>query len=137
MRALVDIAQHNGEGPVLLRDIVQRQGVTRNYLEQILIQLKAAGLVRSIRGVQGGFMLAKSPAEIRLSEVVQALEGQINLVECVADPKVCPRVEVCATHDLWGELSSLITQALASKTLQDLMEMQRRKEQTSALTYYI
>lgn len=137
MRALLDIAQHSGEGPVLLRDIAQRQGVTRNYLEQILIQLKAAGLVRGIRGVQGGFVLARSPSTIRLSEVVQALEGQINLVECVADPKVCPRVEVCATHDLWGELSSLITQALASKTLQDLMERQRRKEQASAFTYYI
>ena len=121
-RALLDIAQHRGDKPVLLRDIAKRQQVSRNYLEQILGQLKAAGLVRSIRGVRGGFVLTKPPSEIKLSEIFLALEGPISLVECVEDANICERVGTCATRKLWKELSALITDVLGSKTLQDLME---------------
>lgn len=127
VRALLDIAQHNHEGPVLLRDIAKRQEISRNYLEQILILLKAAGLVRSERGNRGGFILAKGPSEIRLDQAVQVLEGKISLVECADDPKVCPRTLFCPTHELWGEVTAAMSQVLKSKTLQDLLEMQKQK----------
>lgn len=127
IRALLDIAQHDHEGPVLLRDIAKRQEISRNYLEQILIFLKAAGLVRSERGNRGGFVLAKDPSEVRLDQAVQVLEGKIALVECVADPKVCPRTPFCPAHELWGEVTVAMSQVLKTKTLQDLLEMQEKR----------
>ena len=136
MRALLDMAQHRGEGPVLLKDIAKRQEIEPNYLEQIFISLKAAGLIRSIRGARGGFILSRSPSEVRLDEVIQALEGKIVLVECVDNPEVCPRVDLCATRDLWGEMAKGISQVLQSTTLQDLVERQKTKEQPEAM-YHI
>ena len=136
MRALLDIAQHSGEGPVLLKHIAKRQGITPNYLEQILVSLKAAGLIRSIRGARGGFILARSSSEIRLDEVIRVLEGKIVLVECVDNPEVCPRVDFCATRDLWGEMVKGISQVLQSTTLQDLVERQKTKGQPEVM-YYI
>jgi len=137
IRALLDIAQHDHEGLVLLRDIAKRQEISRNYLEQILISLKAAGLVRSERGNRGGFILAKPPSEIRLDEAVQVLEGKMALVECVNDPKVCPRTSFCPTQELWGEVTAAMTQVLKSKTLQDLLEMQKLKGCPRSDMYYI
>lgn len=137
MRALLDLARHSGEGPVLLKDIAKRQGITLNYLEQIFIRLNAAGLIRSIRGSRGGFILSRSPSEIRLDEVIQALEGRIVLVECVDNPKVCPRVDFCVTRDLWGEMGKRMSQVLQSTTLQHLVERQSEKEQLNPRMYYI
>ncbi|HAG08887.1 MAG TPA: AsnC family transcriptional regulator, partial [Desulfotomaculum sp.] len=137
IRALLDIAQHNLEGPVLLREIAKRQDISRNYLEQILISLKAAGFVRSERGNRGGFILAKNPSEIRLDQAVQVLEGKIALVECVDDPKVCPRTSFCPTHELWGEVTAAMNQVLKSKTLQDLLETQKQKGHPQTAMYYI
>ena len=130
-KALLDIAQHKDEGPVLLRDIAKRQGISEDYLEHLLILLKAAGLIRSIRGNRGGFVLARSPSEIRLDEVVQVLEGEIALVECVDNPEVCPHVDFCLTHVLWREVTSAMNRVLKSTTLQDLIEIEK-KEATHA-----
>ncbi len=137
IRALLDIALHDLEGPVLLREIAKRQDISRNYLEQILISLKAAGLVRSERGNRGGFILAKPPSEIRLDQAVQVLEGKISLVECVDDPKVCPRTSFCPTYELWGEVTAAMNQVLKSKTIQDLLETQKQKGHPQAAMYYI
>lgn len=128
LRALLDIAQYSDKGPVLLKDIAQRQDISRNYLEQILLSLKAAGLVRSERGNRGGFVLTKLPSEIRLDEVIQVLEGKMALVECVGEPKVCPRVSFCSTHELWSELSEMMNRVLSSKTLQDLIHIEQKKD---------
>ncbi len=128
VRALLDIAQHSDKGPVLLKDIAERQRISKDYLEHILIPLKVAGLVRTTRGVQGGFTIAKSATQIRLDEVVQILERRLALVKCVDDPKSYPYSDVCAPHILWQRITEAINQVLKSTTLLDLMERQGMEE---------
>ena len=136
-RALLDLALHSGEMPVPLKDIAQRQEISLTYLEHLVTPLIAAGLVRSKRGSRGGIALAKSPQEIKLSEVIQLLEGSTAPVECVNDPNFCPRSDLCFTRDVWGELGKAINDLLESITLQDLVDGQKRKEQTEETMYYI
>jgi len=136
-RALLDLALHNEEGPVLLRDIAHRQQISPPYLGHLLTPLVAAGIIRSTRGARGGVWLAKSPQEIKLSEVVRLLEGPIAPVECVNDPKYCPRSDFCATRDIWGELNEAMNGVLESTTLQDLVERQKIKEPPTEVMYSI
>ena len=136
-RALLDLALHSGEGPVLLRDIAQRQQISPPYLEHLIAPLVAAGIIRSTRGAKGGIWLAKSPREIKLNEVVRLLEGSIAPVECVNDPEYCPRSEFCVTRDIWGELKKAMNGVLESTTLNDLVERQKRKEQLADTMYHI
>ncbi len=136
-RSMLDLALHFGEGPILIKDISKRQQISERYLEQLFIPLRAAGLVRSIRGVHGGFSLTKTPAEIRLSEIIQAAEGSITPAECVNNPGICTRSKLCATRDIWGELKKAMNGILESTTLQDLAEQQKRKDQPKEAMYYI
>jgi len=137
MRALLDLALHQGEGLVVLKDIARRQEVSLPYLEHLVAPLIAAGLVKSTRGARGGVLLLKPPSQIKLSEVVQLLEGSIALVDCVNDPKVCHRSASCVTRDIWIEMKKAMNQVLDSTTLQDLVERQRQKGQTETGMYYI
>lgn len=136
-RALLELALHQGEGPVLLRDIAQRQQISLQYLEHLISPLIAGGVVRSTRGARGGVSLARAPEEIRLSEVVRLLEGSSAPVECVDNPEACNRSELCVTRDIWDELKQAIDGVLESTTLKDLVERQKRKEQPEAEMYYI
>jgi len=136
-RALLDLAIHQREEPVLLKDIAQRQQISLRYLEHLITPLIAAGIVLSTRGPRGGVSLAKPPEEIRLNEVVQLLEGSIAPVECVDKPGVCPRSELCVTRDIWSELKKAMNGILESTTLQDLVERQKRKEEVAGVMYYI
>ncbi|TET83536.1 Rrf2 family transcriptional regulator [candidate division TA06 bacterium] len=137
VRAMGDVAMHYGEAPVILREVAERQGISVHYLENIFMRLAAAGLVRSIRGAQGGFTLAKPPSEIRLSQIVKALEGPIAPVQCVESPTTCERASSCATRDIWVEMGAAMSKVLESVSLQDLAEQQRKKEQPEAPIYYI
>ena len=137
LRALLDLAVHQGEGLVLLRDVARRQEVSLPYLEHLITPLVAAGLVKSTRGARGGVLLLRSPAEVKLSEVVQVLEGSIAPVDCVNDPKVCNRSASCVTRDIWIQMKEAMTQVLDSTTLQDLVERQRQKGQIETGMYYI
>jgi len=136
-RALLELALHWGEGPVLLRDIAKRQEISLSYLEHLMAPLVAGGIIRSIKGPKGGVSLAKTPGEIRLDEVVQLLEGSIAPVECINDPGICNRSEFCATRDIWSELKDVISGVLESTTLQDLVERHRKKEKPKQAMYYI
>jgi len=136
-RALLELALHQGEGPVLLRDIAQRQQISLQYLEHLITPLITAGMVVSTRGPRGGVWLARPPEEIRLSEVIQLLEGSIAPVECLNNPEICNRSESCATRDIWGELKKAMNGVLESTTLQDLVERQKSKEQPEEAMYYI
>ncbi len=120
LRALLDIALHGGKRPVLLSEIALRQGISKSYLEQIILSLQASGFIISIRGKGGGFILAKPPQEISLLEVVRALEGPISLVDCVENPSICPRKESCATTLLWQRLKEALERELEGLTLEDL-----------------
>ena len=136
-RALLDLALHHEEEPVLLRDIAQRQQISLRYLEHLITPLIAAGIVQSTRGPKGGVSLIKPPEEIRLSEVIQLFEGSMAPVECVDNPETCTRSELCVTRDIWGEIKKAIDGVLESTTLQDLVEQQKGKEQTKEAMYYI
>ena len=136
-RALLELALHQGEGAILLKDIAQRQQVSLQYLEHLITPLIAAGIVVSTRGPRGGVSLAKPPAEIRLSEVIQLLEGSIDPAECVNHPEICNRSESCATRDIWDELKKAMNRVLEYTTLQDLVEQQKEKERPEEGMYYI
>ncbi|TKJ45443.1 Rrf2 family transcriptional regulator [Candidatus Aerophobetes bacterium Ae_b3a] len=136
-RAMLDLALNSGKGPVLLRDIAKRQEVSEKYLEHSITTLRKAGLVRSIRGARGGYVLAKLPSQIRLSEIMEVLEGSMAPVECVDDPQVCQRAQLCVTRDIWAEMKEAIDNILESITLQDMVERQNRKRNSKAIVYDI
>ena len=127
-RAMLDLALHFGQGPVLVKDISRRQEFSDRYLEQILTPLKAAGLVRVIRGARGGFILAKPPSEIRLIEIIQIVEGSTAPVDCVDDAQICSRSDFCVTREVWADIKEAIDTVLESITLQDLLERQKVTE---------
>lgn len=127
IRALIDLALHPDEGPILIRDIAKRQRISERYLEQLFIPLRVAGLVRGIQGAHGGFILIKPPAEIRLSEVIRATEGSTAPVNCVDEPRLCLQSSTCPTRYIWAKIKRAIDKVLESTTLQDLVEKQRQQ----------
>jgi len=134
---LLDLALHEGKEPIPLKDIAQRQQISLLYLEHIIAPLISVGMIRSTRGAHGGVQLARPPQEIKLSEVLGVLEGSIAPVDCINDPKACPRSELCATRDVWIELKKAMDGVLESKTLQDLAEMQKKKKTADTVMYDI
>jgi Rrf2 family protein len=125
---MLELAMQNGTGPMPLRDLASRQEISAKYLEQLLIPLKGAGLVKSVRGARGGYMLAKSPAEINLYEIVRSLEGPLAPVECVQDPQYCDRVGGCTVHLVWGEMGTMLVDFLSNMSLADMVERQKEKD---------
>ncbi len=136
-RALLELALHHGKGPVPLKDIAQTQQIPLSYLEHLVAPLIVGGMVLSTRGARGGVSLAKPPEKIRLSDVINLVEGSIAPVECVNNPGVCSRSELCVTRDIWGELKKAMDKVLESTTLQDLAERQKEKERPEGAMYYI
>jgi Rrf2 family cysteine metabolism transcriptional repressor len=126
-RALLDIALNCQERPITLKEIARRQQIPLSYLEHLISPLVEGGVIRSTRGVGGGVSLAKSPGEIRLSEVIGLLENSTAPTECVDNPQVCSRSQSCATRDIWGEIKAAMDRVLRSTTLEDLVERQRGK----------
>jgi len=121
LRASIDLAKHYGEGPVMARAIAEEEGISENYLEQIMDPLKKSGLVRSVRGARGGFVLTKPPGNIRVKEVIEALEGPVLLVDCLYDPNLCERSKNCIARLFWERLRDNIADFLNSWTLEDFI----------------
>ena len=120
-RLMLDMAQHYNKGPIQLGDIAKRQDLSLKYLEQIIIPLKKAHYVGSVRGPKGGHFLTKDPGEITVGEVVALLDGA-SLVECVNDNTICQRADFCPTRLLWKEISEAVFDKLQAVTLADLVE---------------
>ncbi len=136
-RAMLDLALHDGQGPVALKDIARRQQISERYLGHLMDALRVAGLVKSARGARGGFALAKLPHEIYLSDIIRNVEGSIDIVKCVDAPDVCSRVASCAARDVWVQIKQAIYDVLQSITLQELVERQKKKSNLEAEIYYI
>lgn len=136
-RAMLELASHFGEGPIDLREIAGKQNISLKYLEQVIIPLRAAGLVKSVRGSKGGYALAKHPSEIALNDVIEILEGPINLIECLKNPKVCQRSSFCVTRDIWGEVSRAIDGIFRSITFEEMVNRKREKEGRTSPMYQI
>ena len=128
LRAMLELARCRRQFPVLMSTLAEREGISRKYLHALLTALKSAGLVYSVRGAGGGFMLSKEPAEIRLSGILRAVEGPLSLVDCVADKRVCDRSNRCVARGVWRELSGAIESMLDSITLEDLIAGQGRAD---------
>jgi Rrf2 family protein len=124
---MAELAVAYPEGAVSVKELASKQRLSAKYLEQIMSSLKAAGLVRSVRGTHGGYTLARSPARINLSEVYQVLEGSPAPVDCVDSLKVCSMARTCPTRDTWVEIKEAISSVLDGTTLQNLADRVRRK----------
>ena len=128
-RLMLNLAHHfnNGSNAIILKSVSDEEQISIRYLEQIIIPLKINRLVKSIRGAGGGYTLARHPSNIKLNEILHALEGSCCLVECVEDSDYCNRISRCATHQVWSEASNLLKDYFENKTLQDLLEIENRK----------
>ena len=131
VRLMFDLALHFGQGPVLLKDIAQRQDISEKYLWQLIALLKEAGLVSSRRGARGGYSLARLPGQITLKDIVSVLEGKTCLVECLSNPLTCKRSADCVAREIWSSLSEKILSELSSITLDVMVEKAKMHRQTA------
>jgi Rrf2 family protein len=136
LRALLDLAQRFGEGPIQSRDIHERQGIDENYLNQILILLRKAGLIESLRGPQGGHRLSRPPTKITVLEALTALEGPILPID-TADDQASPTgsIDREIVREIWCEMRQMLQSHLSGLTLEDLC--QRKRERSGTVMYYI
>ena len=123
---MLALARNYGKGNTFLKDIAREEEISEKYLSLIIIPLKAAGLVNSVRGSSGGYTLAKEPSQITLKDIVSILEGDC-LVDCLNNPKVCSRISTCATRDIWSLLGGKISETLSAITLEQLIAKNREK----------
>ena len=121
---LLDLAEHQGDGYIALKDIAQRQEISKKYLEQIVPILNRAEILKTNRGFQGGYRLARSPDKMTAGDILRATEGNLAPVACLDGDEIdCPRSEHCPTLPLWQGLNKVINEYLDSVTLQDLIDM--------------
>jgi Rrf2 family protein len=124
-RMVLNLAENYNEGPVQIGQIAKHLGVSVKYLEQLIIPLKKADLIKSIRGPKGGHKLAKPPEEVTVGDIVRILEGGIDLSNCISDPKICQNTESCVTRSLWQEATDAMYDKLDSTTFADMIEKVR------------
>ncbi len=123
LRAVVELAKHYGEGPVSLAAVAAEQGISEAYLEQLMRSLKNAGIVKTARGKAGGYLLTKTPADISVGEVLRALEGSTNVVDCVGSTaNVCENACTCSARPLFLKLQRRINAVLDETTVGELTE---------------
>ena len=122
IHAMYDLACHYGDGPQSIKAIAERQQMPEAYLEQIISALKCAGLVNSIRGAQGGYTLSRRPEEISVGEMLRALEGGLNLLDCVDIEDSCSKAKGCASRVVWVKLRDGFNAVADSITLKDMIQ---------------
>jgi len=127
LRLMASLAYNNGVKPVLLKDIAASEEISEKYLSLIVIPLRAAGLIKSVRGARGGYNLAKDPKEISLRSIIEALEGEICLVHCIKQPSSCNRSAICPTRDIWNILGNKVSETLSNITLAQLVQIKKEK----------
>lgn len=121
VRMLLDLALHQGEGQRTLKEVSEAQHISQKYMSRLLPKLVRAGIVKSARGVDGGYQLCKEPAEITFLQIVEVMEGPICLTPCVKDSS-CQRFDICPATDIWKRISGSMREVLAHVTLQDLLD---------------
>jgi Rrf2 family protein len=125
VRALVELAHRYGEGPVQSATIASRQSIPEPYLDQLLTSLRRAGFIRSVRGPQGGHALIRDPQDLKLSEVIVALEGSLAPIACLDDPDGCRTTAKCSLKPVWQEVEAATIRVLESITVADIAERER------------
>lgn len=124
LRAITEIAKAYGGPPAKRKEIAEKQGLSDSYLENLLIVLKNIRIIETTRGSNGGYVLCRAPSETSVLEIVEALEGPLDLVECVSSSNSCEKTDRCSARMVWGELSELLRKSLSAKTLQDLVDQE-------------
>ena len=128
LRMMIDLADHQGSGFVSLKDIAQRQEISKKYLEQIIPVLNSANFLKTTRGYQGGYRLAKHPSEYTLGDILRATEGTLAPVSCLEGTEnPCDRKSICATLPVWEGLNKVVSEYLDGITLQDVLDDLHRR----------
>lgn len=127
VRAAVELAREYRSGPLQLRVIADRQSISVKYLEQLMAVLKTAGIVKSVRGAKGGYVLARPPQQIRMDELFHCLEGRVVGLDCLDDAGTCARSTECSVRPLWDEVEKAVDGVLASVNLQALADSAVRR----------
>lgn len=127
VRAMLGLADHYGQGPMLMAKLAEDLDVSRKYLHSLLTTLREEGLVVSTRGMGGGYALARSPEEITMADIILKLEGCESLVQCLEDAETCDKCQICIARQLWGGLGKVIEDYLSGITLADLLRRGRRR----------
>ena len=123
LRMLIELAAHQEQGFMSLKEISEHQDISKKYLEQIVTMLNKSGILRTNRGNKGGYMLAKSPRECTVGDVLRATEGSLAPVACLEyEVNDCPRAESCATQYVWQGLQKAVETYLDSVTIQDILD---------------
>lgn len=134
LRLMVDLASHATATPISLKEVAHRQDISDKYLEQIVTQLNRAGLVKSVRGAQGGYTLARPSNEITVGDVLRVVEGPLCLVDCVDDSSLCAKSSSCVTSFVWKKIKLAVEGVVDNITLKSLAD---RAEEQSEFTYII
>jgi len=137
MRAMFELARQHNHGHVQIKIIAHNQDISIKYLEQLMSMLKAGGFIRSLRGAKGGYLLAKPPNQIKLSDIFCCLEGPVVTVECVEDENFCERFSDCITREVWLQVQNAIIDVLQSLTLQDLIDKAKKAKKSKTTNYQI
>lgn len=122
LRLMLDLATFTAGEPVPLKEIAERQDISDKYLEQIVTHLNRAGLVRSIRGAQGGYTMGMSPSQITIGDILRATEGSVCLVDCAKDPNCCEKSEKCIASAVWRKVHLAVEDVVNTITLQDAID---------------
>ena len=129
LRLMLDLAEGNSDEYIKIKDISKRQGISDKYLEQIVTVLSRAGYVRSVRGANGGYKLAKDPKDYTVGMILRLTEGSLAPVDCLKyDDNDCSRFDTCATVEVWRKMDEAIANVIDSYTLEDLVSIQKNKE---------
>lgn len=128
LRMLLDLAEHGNDDFVALKDVAERQGISKNYLEQIITLLKNADVLKTARGFQGGYKLAKSPGFYTVGTILRLTEGSLAPVACVEDDETCNRSDECMTLKVWQGLGKVIADYLDGITLQDILDDHHKQD---------
>ena len=135
LRMLLDLAEHRDNGFIALKDVAKRQGISKKYLEQLVTLLNRSDILRTNRGYQGGYMLAKAPDQYTVGQILRITEGNLCPVPCLEDePNQCERNSFCETLHVWKGLQKVIDEYLNSITLQTILD---DKKSSGAYEYYI
>lgn len=139
LKAMFDLALNYGEGPIALNNIAERQNISVHYLEQLIATLRKAGLVKSVRGAQGGYMLADKPDNITVGDILRILEGPIAPSDCVIDndDSECIRAGYCITRTIWERIKISIDNVVDSITLRDMVDDYVKLHNSDSFMYYI
>jgi Rrf2 family protein len=128
VRLMLALGLSDKKGPIFLKDIARSEEISEKYLSQIIIPLKARGLLNTFRGAHGGYILSRPASQIKLMEIIEPLEGDLSLVDCVKKPDICNRSAGCVTRDVWNDMGSLLFDFLEKFTLEDLIKKHKKRK---------